>query len=232
VGESILLVEDNAKLAALLKERLLKRGFEVSVEPRGDKAVYRIIREQPDLVILDIMLPGMDGKQICHTVRSEFKGKILMLTALDDDHSEVSSLNLGADDYLTKPVSEEILQARITALFRRPSLVEPQKNMTFGALTVDLQRKEVFLSGSSIDLSPSEFELFSLLIINHDTTLSRDAITRALRGHDYDGVDRSIDIKISRFRKLFNDNESKPKRFKTIHKKGYMLVSTAWSKHD
>jgi two-component system response regulator RstA len=228
VAKSILLVEDNAKLAHLLKERLLKHGYDVSLESRGDKAVYRIIREKPDLVILDIMLPGMDGKQICHTVRSEYKGKILMLTALDDDQNEVTSLNLGADDYLTKPASSDVLKARIEALLRRPSLTEPIKAITFDSLSVDVAKKEVVFAGKRIDLSPTEFELLSLLTINHDTILSRDTITQALRGHDYDGIDRSIDIKISHFRKLFNDNDQKPQRIKTIHRKGYMLVSNTW----
>ncbi|VEB35984.1 two component system DNA-binding response regulator [Legionella sainthelensi] len=111
-SKSILLVEDNIKLANYLKESLQEAGYAVSIEKRGDRAVYRILREQPSVVILDIMLPGMNGDQICDTIRDDYLGKILMLTAINDIESEVSSLNLGADDYLTKPVADEVLKSK------------------------------------------------------------------------------------------------------------------------
>lgn len=226
--KSILLVEDNAKLANFLKTILIKAGYDVSLESRGDKAIYRIIREQPALVILDIMLPGMNGMQICHSVRHHYNGNILMLTALEDEHSEVSSLNLGADDYLTKPVPEDVLMAHVAALFRRQSRVDTNKTIGFHALEINLVSKEVYLSGEKINIPPSEFELLAILAINHDITLSRDTIMLALRGHDYDGVDRTIDLRISRLRKLLEDDENNPQRIKTVHRKGYVLVSEGW----
>jgi len=226
--KSILLVEDNAKLSSFLKARLIKAGYQVSLESLGDKAVYRIIREQPDLVILDIMLPGMNGKQVCQSVRNNYSGNILMLTALDDEQTEVASLHLGADSYLTKPVADEVLIAHVAALFRRQSRIDAIKSIKLNALEVKLAAKEVYLSGEKINLSPSEFELLALLAINHDITLSRDNIMLALRGHEYDGVDRSIDLRISRLRKLLKDDENKPQRNKTAHGKGYALISTAW----
>lgn len=225
---TILLVEDNKKLAKLLAGRLSTAGFMAHIEHRGDNAVYRILYEQPDLLILDIMLPGLDGKQICQTVRNEYKGKILMLTALDDEHSEVASLNNGADDYLTKPVKENILIAHITALLRRPSLIEPVSLLHFDNLTIDLSRKQAKLNNKAISLPPSEYELLALLASNHDTTLSRDTITRSLHGREYDGIDRSIDIRIANLRKQLNDCNGKPKRIKTVHGKGYLLDSSAW----
>ncbi len=228
MSQTILLVEDNKKLSRLIKERLVAEGYSVNVEYRGDNAVYRIIHEQPDLVILDIMLPGLDGKQICQTVRNDYKGKILMLTALDDEHSEVASLNNGADDYLTKPIADAILKAHVTALLRRPTLIEPATLLKFDSLQIDLSRKTITLGNSPIKLSPSEFELLALLASNHDTTLSRDTITRSLHGREYDGVDRSIDIRIGQLRKLLNDRNKKPPRIKTIHGKGYLLDSTTW----
>lgn len=124
---NILLVEDNLKLVKYLK-MLTDEGYHVTTESRGDGAVYRIIREQPDLVILDIMLPGMNGEQICETVRDEYHGKILMLTALNTEQNEVTSLKLGADDYITKPSKEEVLKARIGALLRRPNAIVAPKN--------------------------------------------------------------------------------------------------------
>ena len=225
---SILLVEDNQKLANFIKNSLIEAGYEVAIETRGDKAAHRIIKETPDLVILDIMLPEMDGKQICQTVRNNYSGNILMLTALKDVDSEVVSLNLGADDYLTKPVEEAVLLAHIAALFRRPKLTEKMSRLQFGALTIDLIQATVSLSGKDIELSPSEFELLLLLAKNADHCLNRDNITYALQGREYDGVDRSIDLRISYLRKKLGDNSQKPYKIKTIYGKGYVFISTVW----
>lgn len=226
--KTILLVEDNQKLADFIKNSLTEAGYHVENETRGDKAAYRIIKETPDLVVLDIMLPEMDGKQICQTVRNEYTGKILMLTALKDIESEVNSLNLGADDYLTKPVAEAVLLAHIAALLRRPTLTEKIDHIQFGGLDIDLIQSNVSLFGKSVELSPSEFELLALLAKNADHVLNRDNIMYALRGREYDGVDRSIDLRISYLRKKLGDNTQKPSKIKTMHGKGYMLISTAW----
>lgn len=226
--KSILLVEDNQKLANFLKNSLVQQGYDVKVEGRGDKAAYRIVKENPDLVVLDIMLPEMDGKQICHTVRNEYRGKILMLTALNDTESEVSSLNLGADDYLTKPVAEAVFIAHIVALFRRPNLSEPAHQIKYGELQIDLIKKIAYLGEKEIELKPTDFELLSLLAKNADFTLNRDNIMYVLRGREYDGIDRSIDLRISYLRKKLGDNTHKPYKIKTMHGKGYMLISTAW----
>lgn len=225
---NILLVEDNIKLVRYLNKMLTDEGYHVSTESRGDRAAYRIIREQPDLVILDIMLPGMNGEQICGTVRDEYHGKILMLTALNTEQNEVNSLKLGADDYVTKPVKEEVLKARIVALLRRPTLIVESQKIQFDSLIIDLIKKSVTYSGKTIDLSPSEYELFALLAKNTDTVLSRDNIVYALRGREYDGIDRSIDLKISRLRKILGDNIDNPYRIKTIYGKGYLFLSDAW----
>ncbi|MCE0722837.1 MULTISPECIES: response regulator [Legionella] len=225
---NILLVEDNLKLVKYLKKMLTEEGYHVATESRGDSAAYRIIRDQPDLVILDIMLPGMNGEQICETVRDAYRGKILMLTALNTEQNEVTSLKLGADDYVTKPVKEEILKARISALLRRPSLIAEFKKIQFDNLIIDLIKKSVRYCGNPIDLSPSEYELLALLAKNADTVLSRDNIDYALRGREYDGVDRSIDLKISRLRKILGDDLENPYRIKTIYGKGYLFLSDAW----
>lgn len=225
---TILLVEDNLKLVKYLKKMLINEGYHVTTEYRGDSAVYRIIKEKPDLVILDIMLPEMNGKQICETVRDEYRGKILMLTALNTEQSEVTSLKLGADDYVTKPVKEEVLKARISALLRRPNLVEESKKIQFDNLNIDLIKKSISYCGKPIDLTPSEYELLTLLAKNADTVLSRDNIAYALRGREYDGVDRSIDLKISRLRKILGDDLDNPYRIKTIYSKGYLFLSDSW----
>lgn len=219
---SILIVEDNKKLAACLQESLIDEGYHVVLEYQGDKAAYRIIREQPDLVVLDIMLPGMDGRQICHTVRLDYRGKILMLTAIDDLQSEVDSLNLGADDYLSKPVSEQRLKARIKALLRRPNLSCQQQVHSFGNLTIRLNEQVVLVGEKVISLAPSEFDLFALLVKNNGVTLSRDSICYVLYGREYDGVDRGLDLKVSRLRKALGDDKSE--KIKTIRGKGYVFI--------
>ncbi|VEB32266.1 two component system DNA-binding response regulator [Legionella sainthelensi] len=222
---NILLVEDNLKLVKYLKKMLTDEGYHVTTESRGDGAVYRIIREQPDLVILDIMLPGMNGEQICETVRDEYHGKILMLTALNTEQNEVTSLKLGADDYITKPSKEEVLKARIGALLRRPNAIVAPKKIQFDDLMIDLIKKSVSYSGKFIELSPSEYDLLILLAKNADTVLSRDNIAYALRGREYDGIDRSIE---SRLRKILGDNIDHPYRIKTIYGKGYLFLSESW----
>lgn len=221
---SILLVEDNKKLSAYLKDCLEEEGYKVSIEPRGDKAAYRIIREQPSLVILDIMLPGMDGTQICHTIRQSYRGKILMLTAINDLQSEVDSLNLGADDYLNKPVSEERLNARIKALLRRPNLLNEKVVFTFGSLTINVSEHSIILAKKNISVSSSDFELLALLVKNEGTPLSRDTICYVLMGREYDGVDRGIDLKVSRLRKALGEKDA----IKTIHGKGYVFIGSIW----
>jgi two-component system response regulator RstA len=226
--EKILIVEDNNKLASYIKTCLEGCGYKVNHISQGDKAVYRIIKDKPDLVLLDIMLPGMNGKQICLSVRSEYLGKIIMLTALNDTTTEVDSLNLGADDYICKPIKTEVLIARISAVLRRPTLKNSRTTISYGALVIDTIKHEVCLNNAVIDLKPREYDLLLLFANNVDCVLSRDNITQALYGHEYDGVDRGIDLKISSLRTKLQDNPKKPYRIKTIHGKGYTLLSSAW----
>ena len=225
---TILVVEDNKKLANYIKAHLTELDYKVSTEGLGDKAAYRILREQPDLVILDIMLPRMDGRQVCQTVRNEYRGKILMLTALNEIQDEVAGLTIGADDYLSKPAKPELLTARIDALLRRQYHITPKRELYFGALRINLIKNEAWLLGKKVDLKPSEFELLALLAKNADYALNRDNIMEALRGIPYDGIDRIIDLRISYLRKKLNDNIDSPYRIKTIHGKGYVFIANAW----
>lgn len=228
--QSILIIEDNQKLANFIKKSLVDTGYKVDIENRGDRGIHSITKNTPDLVILDIMLPELDGKQICRSVRDTYTGKILMLTALKDIEHEVDCLNMGADDYLTKPVAEAVLLARITALFRRPTLTEKITHLKFGELALNLIENKATLSKKIIELSPSEFELLALLAKNADHCLNRNNITYALRGREYDGIDRSIDLRISYLRKKLGDCTQNPFKIITKHGKGYMLISNAWEK--
>ena len=232
----ILLVEDDTRLSALIQEYLQKQGINVSVEHRGDIACDRIVSESHDLVILDLMLPGMDGLEICKAVRPQFAGPILMLTARDEDIDQVVGLEMGADDYVTKPVQPRVLLARIRALLRRFPLQggtqgAQDKELTefsYGGFKISAAAREAWLHNEIVDLTTNEFELLWLLASNPGEIYTRDTILENLRGIDYDGIDRSVDIRISRLRKKLGDDTSHPFRIKTIRGKGYLFVKEAW----
>ena len=228
--KSILLVEDNLKLSSLIAEYLTSQGYQVKCEYRGDKTVYRILHEDYFLVILDINLPELDGLQICKIVRNQFNGFILMLTAREGDEDHIQGLQFGADDYVTKPINPPVLLARINALTRRakPNLFT-LSHLDFGKLHINLDKREVVLEGALIEFKPSEFDLLALLAINAGTCLSRNNIMYALRGIEYDGVDRLIDLRISYLRTKLRDNPKAPFKIMTIRNKGYVLQPDAWN---
>jgi len=227
----ILLVEDDERLAELTAEYLTKNDMQVSIEPRGDTAEARILAEQPDLVILDVMLPGKDGYEVCRGVRQNYRGVILMLTARDEDFDQILGLEMGADDYIAKPVQPRLLLARIKALLRRlPSSDAPateSEKMIFGQFNISQSTRTAVLSGQNIDLTTAEFDLLWLLANHAGNVLSRDDLLQELRGIGFDGLDRSIDARISRLRKKLNDDPENPTRIKTVRGKGYLF-----SKHD
>jgi DNA-binding response OmpR family regulator len=229
----ILLVEDDLRLAALVSEYLGKQEYEMEVEHQGDKAVQKIIQGKPDLVILDLMLPGKDGFSICRDVRHSYKGPILILTAREDDMDQVVGLELGADDYVKKPVEPRVLLARIRALFRR-SLPAPGTEqvteLAFGELNLCSASRNVTLEGDAVDLSTTEFDLLWLLASRAGEVLDRDLLCQTVKGVEYDGIDRSIDVAVSRLRKKLRDNPDHPDRIKTVWGSGYLFVSDAWGK--
>lgn len=227
----ILIVEDDERLATLTREYLENNGLQVSVEGDGGKAVERILSERPDLVVLDLMLPGEDGVSICRRVRGQYHGQILMLTARTDDLDEVLGLEMGADDYVAKPVRPRVLLARIRALLRRgtvPVEDEPQaqSSLRFGALVVDNSMREAWLDDQSVDLTSAEFDLLWLLCSNAGRVLSREEIFAQLRGIEYDGQDRSIDVRVSRIRPKIGDDPMHPRLIKTVRSKGYLFVKS------
>jgi two-component system response regulator RstA len=236
----VMIVEDDARLADLTQNYLINNGLEVLCESDGAQAIDRIRAEQPDLVVLDLMLPSKDGLAVCREVRPFFKGPILMLTARDDDLDQVLGLEMGADDYVTKPVRPRVLLARIRALLRRShdQVEEPvgvpgtqgATRLTFGDLAVDNAMREAWLNDVAIDLTSAEFDLLWLLCSNAGRVLSREEIFSALRGIEYDGQDRSIDVRISRIRPKVGDDPVQPRRIKTVRSKGVLVCKRSFVK--
>ena len=223
----ILIVEDDERVALLTQDYLRKNGLDVAIETDGTRAIRRIIAEQPDLVVLDVMLPGSDGLTVCREVRAQYQQPILMLTARTDDMDQVLGLEMGADDYVAKPVQPRVLLARIRALLRRsdtaPVESSPQR-LEFGDLVIDNGGRSVTLNDELVDFTSAEYDLLWLLASNAGRILSREDIFERLRGIEYDGQDRSIDVRISRIRPKIGDDPENPKRIKTVRSKGYLFV--------
>lgn len=224
--DHILIIEDDQRLAELTRDYLEANGFKVTLEADGSKGVDRILTLQPDLVILDLMLPGEDGLSVCRRVRPNYAGPIMMTTARTDDLDQVLGLEMGADDYVPKPVQPRVLLARMRALLRRADGPAPggEIRLKFENLEIDNATREAWLAGERIDLTSAEFDLLWLLASNAGRVLTREEIFSDLRGIKYDGQDRSIDVRVSRIRPKIGDDPNQPHRIKTVRSKGYLFV--------
>ena len=229
-SETILIIDDDAELTSLISQFLTMNGYQVLVEHNGANALTTVAHIQPDLFVLDLMLPGVDGLTICRQLKPDFINPIIMLTALDDDIDEVTGLEVGADDYLCKPIKPRVLLAHIRAQLRRQSHLKnliPQdiKHVSNGALTIDIRKRIVRYNEKEITLSSAEFDLLWVLAMNAGSIISRDQLHKEIFKLDYDGFDRSIDLRISRLRKKLGDDPKEPKIIKTIRNKGYLLAN-------
>lgn len=230
----ILLVEDDERLAVLVKQFLEKNGFDVVVDDSGLNALRRARELEPDLVILDLCLPGRDGLSICKDLRPVYSGAILILTARDCSADQVYGLEYGADDYVVKPAEPRVLLARVRALLRRslgvaandPGIADPCVQL--GELKVDRSNRHVQVSGKKVPLTSNEYELLSVLIERAGEILTRDFLFHAVYGREYDGLDRSIDVRMSQLRRKLGDKVDKPEKIKTVWGRGYLLVAEAW----
>ncbi len=220
----ILLVEDDAPLASMVAEFLAQHGCDTLIERRGDTAIRRILVESPDAVLLDVNLPGLDGFSICRAVRDTYAGVIVMLTARGEEVDEVLGLEAGADDYLPKPVRPRALLARLQTHLRRTMpgqrTVAP---LVVGSLVVDDGQRRVSIGGREVNLTTAEFDLLFLLARHAGRTVSRNDLYLQLHGMKHDGLDRSIDLRISRLRRKLGDDPLRPKRIKSVRGAGYML---------
>ena len=239
----IILVEDDVKLSSLIQSYLQKYEFSVDIIGDGNLAVAAILSAQPDVVVLDLMLPGKDGLTICREIRSKFDGSILFLTASEDDMDHVAGVELGADDFIIKPIQPRVLLARIRMLQRRatktqhkltsePDVVPAEKavkNLQFGQLTIHFSKRSVTLADQPIGLTTNEFDVLWLLASHAEEVLSRDFLYKTLRGIEYDGMDRSIDTRIANLRKKLGDNASLSTRIITVRGQGYLFVPDSWN---
>ncbi len=227
---SVLLVEDDLRLSELVSRYLETNGMRVAAVARGDRVLELVRRNPPDVIILDLGLPGEDGFAVCRQLRPAFTNPILILTARDNDIDHVLGLELGADDYVIKPVEPRVLLARINALLRRSRATTEIacRTLRFGQLLINLTSRSVHLAGSSVDLSRNEFELLAHLAAHAGEIQSRDALFRSLYNREYDGCDRMLDIRVSRLRRKLGEDAEHSERIKTIWGAGYLFVPDAW----
>ncbi|MGG2142233.1 two-component system response regulator RstA [Symbiopectobacterium sp. RP] len=240
----IAFVEDDPEVGKLIAAYLGKHDIDVHLEPRGDKALDFIAQQNPDLVLLDVMLPGKDGMTICRELRPLYSGPIVLLTSLDSDMNHILALEMGADDYILKTTPPAVLLARLRLHLRQYSAqpatqvapetpavqaqVQVHKTLHFGLLCIDPVNREVTLAEENIVLSTADFDLLWQLATHAGHTMDRDLLLKNLRGVSYDGMDRSIDVAISRLRKKLHDNALEPFRIKTVRNKGYLFAPNAW----
>ena len=222
---SILLVDDDPGVIDVVAFMLRREGFDVDEERDGTAALESARSRAYDIVVLDVMLPGMSGTDVCRALRAESDVPILMLTARDAEIDRVLGLELGADDYVTKPFSSAELVSRVRALLRRRELDrDTAPKLTVGSLTIDFTRHEVEIDGSSVSLTPSEFHVLCLLAESPEQVFSRTQIMEHLWQAPHVGDGRAADVHISNLRKKLERDASHPERIVTVREFGYKLV--------
>jgi DNA-binding response OmpR family regulator len=224
MSKSILVIDDDIKLNQLLSEYLGKYGYEVTTAAHPEEGLKILRRELPDIVILDVMLPEMDGFEVCKRIRSSFDVPIIMLTARGDVTDRIVGLELGADDYLPKPFEPRELVARMQSILRRSGDAGISQRMHVGALIVDMNALTATLEGEQIELTTAEFALLSLFVRNPGKMLTRDRIMDNLKGYEWESFDRSIDVLVSRLRQKLHDDPRKPRFIKTVWGAGYKFI--------
>jgi two-component system, OmpR family, alkaline phosphatase synthesis response regulator PhoP len=233
MNKKIMVVDDEISIVTLLQFNLEKAGYDVVTANDGKEAVELVNVEKPDLILLDVMLPGMDGIEVCKTLRQrQIQTPIVMLTAKDDEFDKILGLELGADDYMTKPFSPREVVARIRAILRR-IVVQVQQNepkeqekidkLTFGEVEILPNHFEVYVRGKLLEFTPKEFELLIYLTKHKGQLLTRDQLLQSVWNYDYAGDTRIVDVHISRLREKIEENTKKPIYIKTIRGLGYKL---------
>jgi two-component system, OmpR family, phosphate regulon response regulator OmpR len=223
---SVLVVDDDQRLRELLDEYLTRQGFQVRAVPDGAAGLAALAETPPALVILDLMMPGMDGLETCRRIRSRSEVPIIMLTAKGEETDRIVGLELGADDYLPKPFNPRELLARMRAVLRRSRGEEGVEGEVLEAkeLRLDLGARRVHVGGREIELTSTEFDLLRVLVQSAGRVVPRDGLMERARGTDFAAFDRSIDVHISHIRRKLGDDPRRPRLLKTIRGVGYMVT--------
>lgn len=224
--ERILMIEDDQSLSEMVGEYLGKRGIEVTAKTDAESGLKLLERGDFDALILDVMLPDLDGFEVCRRVRARSDIPILMLTARGEDTDRIVGLELGADDYLPKPFNPRELLARLRAILRRSGSAPRtrSRSLRFGRLEIDRDARTVRVEGEERTLTSHQFDLLCVLAENPGRVLSREALMNHLRGHGLEAFDRSIDVHISRIRSAIEDDAKKPRRVITVRGAGYVFA--------
>jgi len=226
MAERVLLIDDDTRLTAMLSDYLAAAGFQVESRPTAERGLAALERGGWDAVVLDLMLPDIEGFEVCRTIRGRSDIPILMLTARGEETDRVVGLELGADDYLAKPFSPRELLARLRAILRRRAgrLPAGPPPLRFGRLELDRGAREVRLDGSEVVLTSYQFDLLAALAEHAGRVLSRDRLMDLVKGAELDAFDRSIDVHISRIRAAIEDDPKKPRRIITVRGIGYVFA--------
>ena len=223
---TILVVDDEVSLVDSIRFLLEQNGFRVLAASTGPEGLQRALQERPDLVLLDVMLPGQDGFEVCRSLRSQgFRQPVLLLTARDEEIDSVLGLELGADDYITKPFRHRELLARIKAHLRRGNQTQSPELRSAG-LELLPERREAFLEGRRLDLTPREFQLLQYFMEHARKALSRERILESVWGYDYDGEARVVNVTIQRLRDKLEADPGQPQRIVTVRGVGYKLEAS------
>jgi DNA-binding response OmpR family regulator len=220
-SKTVLVVDDEPTLVATLKYNLEHEGYKVVTASDGDKAIALARAERPDLMILDLMLPAVDGLEVCRILRREMSLPILMLTARAGEVDKVVGLEIGADDYVTKPFSTRELLARVRALLRRTVTPLDEEVLVSGDLRVDMKRREVTRGDKPVELKPKEMELLIYFMRNKGRAFTREQLLREVWGYDFYGDSRTVDVHVSWLRQKIEDEPGKPVRILTVRGVGY-----------
>ncbi len=226
-NKRVLIVDDDAKIVELVKMYLARDGYGVLAAYDGNTALKLAREGHPDLIVLDIMLPGVDGLEICRILREESSVPIILLTAKTTEQDRIIGLDLGADDYVTKPFSPKELAARVRAVFRRTAADAQEmgpEELKFGKLTINFLKHEAYLNSKSINLTPVEFKLLGVMIRDPNRVFSRGQLIEKVLGYDFEGFDRTIDVHILNLRRKLEPDASHPVYIKTIYGSGYKFT--------
>jgi len=226
-NKRVLVVDDDVKIVELVKMYLNRDGYNVITANDGTDALRLARQARPDLIVLDIMLPGIDGLEICKNLRKESSVPIILLTAKTTEEDRIIGLDLGADDYVTKPFSPKELAARVRAVFRRmpdDSLQMGPEELAFGDLTINFPKHEAYFESKPLNLTPVEFKLLGVMIREPSRVFSRAQLVEKVMGYDFDGFDRTIDVHILNLRRKLEPDPGHPQFIKTVYGSGYKFT--------